>query len=352
MFEDTAHLHLNRDPKICPSLSSECNLVPCLLLGSKAALLALAFQLAIYLGWKALHEYSNPNNCKSLKIMSKDPPKSFFVLRHTYFSDEGPIQLGSIITNPLKADESINKGAILTIAEADKNNPNFEYEQTYTLKSPKNTTVGIFAKFLQVTGLDLSYTRNAVREDSWTFEKLERRMFTPSKTYVEQALKQQAITDAVSAKATSPNLYIVTGLCIGHGDTTHRWIRSTKHNPNATVGIDVPAAGASVGPRFSHDTEDSAEGEGKVKEVFVFAYRMKEIRYKKDMVYLKDYDKGELHNKNEVVDEVDKGKLTGLQLRGIRPKDVGAKDLSMEGELGYDDIGEEGEECELIVVPE
>jgi hypothetical protein len=283
--------------------------------------------------------------------MSKDPPKSFFVLRHTTFPSDGPIQLGNIITNPLKADDPINAGAILQIPEADKAKPYFQSEQKYTLKTPKNTTVGIFAKFLQLTGLDISYTRNVVREDSWTFQKLERRTFTPSKTYVKAALEQQAITDKFSARNASPNLYIVTGVCIGY-DATHAWTRSTKHNPVLTAGVDVTGGAAvSFGPKFSYDTEDYADGEGKVGGDFVFAYRVKEILYKKNIVYLKDYDKGELHGKSDAVGIVDEGRLVGIELRAIKPKDAGAKDVKVESEMGYDDFGEETEKCELIVVP-
>jgi hypothetical protein len=280
--------------------------------------------------------------------------KAYFVLRYTTYPKNGPIKLGSIVQDPLAPEDSINHNAILPIPESLLVHTVPKTDHKQILKTPANLTVGVFAKFLQMTGLNVSFDKTIVREDEWQFEKLERDMFKPTKEYVESALAAPALAAFVASQDVSPNLYIVTGINIATG-TTHKWKRNKTNNTNANAGINVDAGvGVTVGPKITYSKGDADEGEATIKDEFVFAYRVQEIEYKKNVVRLKDVFKGELHGKGDakVLEEAKKEKIESLGLRRLVESDAGGDDVDRKGEEGYDELDEEGEKCEIIVLPE
>jgi hypothetical protein len=278
--------------------------------------------------------------------------KAYFVLRHTNYLKDGPIKLGSIIPDPLAPEDSINHNTISLIPESllVSTVPKTNHKQI--LKTPSDLSVGIFAKFLQITGLNVSFDRTIVREDEWQFDKLERSIFKPTEEYVESALKAPELAAFVASQVVSPNLYIVTGINIATG-TTHKWKRNKIINTNANAGINVAAgAGVTVGPKITYSEGDVDEGETTIKDEFVFAYRVQEIMYKKNVVRLKDVFKGELHGKGDakVPAEAKKEKVESLELRRLVGSDAGGEDVDREGDEGHDELDEGDEKCEIIIV--
>lgn len=288
----------------------------------------------------------------SSRITMASSKKAYFVLRHTNYPKDGPIKLGSIIEDPLAPEASINHNEIPPIPESLLVPTVPKTNQKQILKSPAKLTVGVFAKFLQVTGLNVSFDTAIVREDEWQFDKLERFIFKPTHEYAHSALQTPQVAAFVASQTVSPNLYIVTGINIASG-TKHKWKRNRANSTNANVGINVASgAGFTVGPKFKYEAGNEDEGEATIKDEFVFAYRVQEILYKKKVVQLKNVFGGELHGKGDAKApvEIKKEEIESLELRRLVQGDAGADDVDRTAAEGYDELDDEDNGCEMIVL--
>ncbi|KAK3340000.1 hypothetical protein B0T25DRAFT_366964 [Lasiosphaeria hispida] len=185
---------------------------------------------------------------------------------------EGSVQLGSIITNPLRPQLAIFKPPLEEIDSRIHVSGRDEF--TSTIDTSENGTPALFSTFLSLFGLgdepSFHYDRKHVL--SYSFRKLHMRWFRPS-----DALKRKAVieTDRVAQFCRAGNykipVYMVTGLktISGAGVTT-----TSSRGNGWRVRLSVGAS--------STDSAEHAEAELEEPEPIVFAFQLTELRLSPD----------------------------------------------------------------------
>ncbi len=136
----------------------------------------------------------------------------------------------------------------------------------------------------------------------WHFDKLESETTVPRLANVQVAIKSDQVVAQINRSRFDfrKRLYMVTGVRIARGARLDQKV-SNDVGGEAKVGVDLTALAAvpvTVGPTVDASIKKSNHFSFKGSSDFVYAYRICEINYGKD-VYVKPYNKGETQGANE-----------------------------------------------------
>ncbi|KAI9148418.1 LOW QUALITY PROTEIN: Cytosine/adenosine deaminase or related metal-dependent hydrolase [Paramyrothecium foliicola] len=218
-------------------------------------------------------------------------------MRNTAYAPDGPIVLGSILSHPAEPENSINRNAIVPFAPDLPEDKTEEFNAIREVSSSGDLELGLFAKWMDGMGLDLGWKKTKAISDTHSFERLERKFFTPSTAYADKALRTPRTNTFENLAAA--NLYMVTGVQIAYGDS-RTGSQSSSSGCNATIGLDlttIGVLGASMGPKAAW-SGTKAESFGFERSTdFVYAYRVQEIFYRKNKIKLRSPMKGQTYGK-------------------------------------------------------
>ncbi|KAI9667665.1 MAG: hypothetical protein M1821_000482 [Bathelium mastoideum] len=265
----------------------------------------------------------------------------------------GPIALGNIIASWSTPEEALNSTD--STAQSPPLPQIYESIQT-NWKSEREKhragSGGVWASFLQFVGIggDFGLSSSKSDKDIYEFERLVTRYLVPSSKYIEEALSHPDVQDFLQRTKSRDPLYMITGIKLAIGATFARE-KMRERGINAQFGIDLTAAGMGttpiqVGPkvdlsRGSSDTESSS-----ALSDFVFAYRLRRIRFKKGIVVHEDYTKHALYSNTESLFEDEEG--AEIVPEGLFNEEDTAKGFGSKQEIeAIDD--EDGEACKVIV---
>ncbi|KAK0704630.1 hypothetical protein B0H67DRAFT_591875 [Lasiosphaeris hirsuta] len=196
------------------------------------------------------------------------PRAKTYILAPGWDLHEGSVQLGSIITNPLRPQLAIFKPPLEEIDSRIHVSGRDEFNST--VDTSENSTPGLFSTFLSLFGLgdepSFHYDRKHVL--SYSFRKLHMRWFSPSDTLKHKAVVE---TDRVAQFCRAGNykipVYMVTGLktISGAGVTT-----TSSRGNGWRVQLSVGAS--------STGSTEQAEAELEEPQPVVFAFQLTELR--------------------------------------------------------------------------
>jgi len=229
-------------------------------------------------------------------------PKFYYLTPTSEVLPNGPITLGSIISQPRGVNEPINDYPVPPESSAEKVWLHSATKNSVTVERNSEAHLGLFATFLQSLGINGSVEGKRSNNDSedWTFDQLKTVWFTPSIEYVKKSLEDRDVQDFIYENKSwltgRTKLYMVTGVKIAYGaSSTLSYTRSKGLSLH--VGFDFTPFGVpiNVGPdgQIQRDTNVTQSQEG--ADPFVFAFRLRQIMISPagDISH-KDYNEGAL----------------------------------------------------------
>ena len=207
----------------------------------------------------------------------------------------GPLCLGAIIRSTSSPQVPLNRASVIPVVN--ESLPVVETDWKKTITHETKFGFGLYAQFLQLAiggpGPEVEHSRQRV--NTFYFDTMTTLKFEPTPDYIHEAIQapsvQTYLKDHKQRFAPSVSLFLVTGMKIVKGANI-KYSTSATSGVAANVGIASSALGGmSVGPKghWTRTTED--ENEFKRGSEFVFAFRVKRLRFKKK-VEAEDYNKG------------------------------------------------------------
>ncbi|KAI9903645.1 hypothetical protein N3K66_000174 [Trichothecium roseum] len=217
----------------------------------------------------------------------------------------GPLRLGSIIRSTSTPQSPLN--ATSAVPVPNENPPVTETNWRKTVSSETGLGAGVYAQFLHMdAGPGADAERSCRTASAFAFDAVTTTSFEPTAEYVEEAVRRAEGVRAwrkeprqrfasVAGAATSPfssSLYMVTGLKVVRGARV-RYSTRRKTNMAVNGAVDLaPPFGVGFGPRGEwRAVEDEETGFDRDDE-FLFAFRVKRLRFARKKVKAEDYSKG------------------------------------------------------------
>ncbi|KAG4434253.1 hypothetical protein IFR05_010272 [Cadophora sp. M221] len=223
--------------------------------------------------------------------------RTYFLVPTRDTPPSGPIFLGSIIKSPRSPELSINGKKSPLLSALEVNVTRLVDSSRQLTKSGKGKT-GVWVEFLGGMGIgaDISGNWDNIEQSTYKFAELITKTISPSLAEISAIFNEAEVQQCLKDSRFRDNLYMITGIKIARGaDVAVSKIRSRGGNLN--FGIDTTPFGVpiQIGPDIEISKEVGQSFEEKHTEDFVFAYRLREIRYRKKVVEdQKEYRKGDL----------------------------------------------------------
>ncbi|KAL5319283.1 hypothetical protein ACEPPN_012333 [Leptodophora sp. 'Broadleaf-Isolate-01'] len=256
--------------------------------------------------------------------------KTYFLVPTRDTPPTGPIFLGSIIKSPRSPELSVNrkKSPLLSALEVDVTRL-FDSSRQLTRNGKGKT--GVWVEFLGGMGIgaDISGNWDNIEQSTYKFDELITKTISPSLAEISAIFNEQEVQQCLKDSRFRDNLYMITGIKIARGaDVAVSKIRSRGGNLN--FGIDTTPFGVpiKIGPDIEISKEVGQSFEEKHTEDFVFAYRLREIRYRRKVVEdQKEYRKGDLMGAGPRKQD---GHIGEGEMRGEEGKSLGEVDAEAE----------------------
>lgn len=164
----------------------------------------------------------------------------------------------------------------------------------------KTLDLGFSAAVLSLLPFGLSGENQTDRTHRYEIERVEERFFQPTPSYVRKSVSQPEVLAYLSKHKYRKSLFMIVGIKIGfNARITHSKSNALKTGVDATVpgaltGIPVDLTGD-----FGFQSMGNCYEQKVIPNTFVFAYRLREVRYFKAHGLTTDteYTKGaELHD--------------------------------------------------------
>jgi hypothetical protein len=206
-------------------------------------------------------------------------------------------QLSPQHRDPRQPAEILGPGP-LPIEEEEMRLENSEKENVAFSKAiTKSIGLGFSAAILSVLPFGIKGDRQSGTAHHYEIKRVEERVFRPSPSYVHQSVLQPEVLSFLATKVYRKRVYMVVGVRIGHDAVIiHERGKEiggkfSASAPGFATGIPVDLA-AKIDARRRNDLYQREH----LPDSFVFAYRLREIRYFKkskrtqDISYIKDAD--------------------------------------------------------------
>ena len=287
---------------------------------------------------------------------SSGPKKCYFIAPTRDCPPDGPIQLGSIIPVPVRADEPVNVNAPIPIPAASI----FKHEErgySFTKDRKIGGHLGIWASFLmQVLGIggDVETSGSNSKNDEWACDTLSTLWFTPTTDYIKQSIRDPGVESFLIENEVylgRDTLYMVTGLKIAYGASATRK-RAKERGINLHLGVDGTNSGVPVsgGPNIGVDKSTKEKESFEDADPFVFAFRLRQIKIKSaDEIKHKGLTRGAMLSIGPGSDDDEESKVE-IFVESVDNEDVGGREFGLEETGAMDDAEPTDESC-ICVMP-
>ncbi|KAE9978967.1 hypothetical protein EG328_001175 [Venturia inaequalis] len=281
--------------------------------------------------------------------------KCYFIVPSTAYPPGGPLTLGSVLSDFEDPESVINPNEVVPLPESMMVMQSAEYDTIRASHSSSAFRAGIFAKWLDGMGLDISLGRHSDAQNALHFVKLDRTAMIPDESYVDKVVQTPAVEAYIKASKFRANLYMITGIQVAIG-ARQESSRTSGGDGTMSLGIDGTAEGfpgASIGPSIAVEGSAGEQSSFQGSTDFVYAYRVKEVKYRKNKFVMKDKNKGQTYSKEED-DALEKQRQadqekqeTGGEIKvvGLSKDEVDVKGLQAEAAIDSD-----GEKVEAVFV--
>lgn len=163
--------------------------------------------------------------------------------------------------------------------------------------------MGLSATILSSLPFGIAGHRQISRTHVFEIDKVVSKTFVPSEEYVLKSMRQAAVLRHLAGHGYRKAVYMIVGIKIGcDARVVHRTQKSSHGKlsgtlPGLSVGIPVD-----IGAHVSGNARSDGREQKQIPGSFVFAYRLREIRYSKKSVlhqnwpFIRGADLHELHN--------------------------------------------------------
>lgn len=207
--------------------------------------------------------------------------------------DISSIRLGSIIESAWRPEEVISDDESPTI-EPGLIRRREDTSWSWTREVEQSAGGGIFASFLQLLGIggEVGSTVDKTHTEVFTVERMVTEEFSPDKGYLENCFQDLGVRDTFIGPGRKSKAYMVTGLKTAYG-AAKATETMKKKNWHARLGIDASAAmiPVSLGPG-GHWSSGVTERSSADESNFIFAFKLRRLRYKKGELTHERYDRG------------------------------------------------------------
>ncbi|KAE9374914.1 hypothetical protein N431DRAFT_557113 [Stipitochalara longipes BDJ] len=228
--------------------------------------------------------------------MMSNHKKTWIIVRGCQYQPGGTISLGQLLVKPFEPSLPLLPDGPLLLPTATVERT----RQTSVEISSLNSLGGSFQAWTSIDKLpvksDLVAKHHTSASVTWKFDQLDCEVMVPRLADVQSAINRDEVIAQINRKRLDfrRRLYMITGVRVARG------ARLQQQNEKASSGgakVGVSLAGLTAlpvkfgpGANLSRAASDNYSFE--TASDFVFAYRVCEIHYGKD-VYAKPYNKGE-----------------------------------------------------------
>lgn len=283
--------------------------------------------------------------------MSKYKP-TYFLTPPRPSPPDGPIRLGAIIPSPTQPDEPLY---LPPLPESTDTSTFTEYNWSGSHVKASSSHFGIWTSFLEIVlgiGADVKIELDQSLERKWDVERMTTQTFTPSHSFLEQAVQNEDVKRYITENRFREKVYMITGVMIASSST----VSSEKLQERGVymhAGVDATAwAGVpiSVGPEGKWKRKKETKESSQRPDDFVFAYRIRQIKIgrKGGIKSNKLYDKGALFDTHR---ERATREASEVEVEGLGDE-MDVEDIELESRKVKQEV-EGGQEEEFVcVLPE
>jgi len=236
--------------------------------------------------------------------------------------------LGGIITSPRSPELSVNSKNSPLLSKFEISTSTLR-DSTRTLSKGTKGKAGVWCEFLADIGIggEVSTKWDDTEVAEYKFEELVTNTITPGLDEVRKLFSDESVQQAVKDSRFGSNLYLITGIKIARGADV-AISKAKARGGNLHFGVDATALGVpiKVGPKFENERSQGQGLTEKHTDEFVFAYRLREIKYKRKKIETqKEYAKGDLmgHDQKGTESDSDEDEAGGEpELIGLESRDV------------------------------
>lgn len=280
--------------------------------------------------------------------------KTYFLSPNVDYPPSSNISLGRIWTDPSDPGTCINPDGPLPFPSNMQVQHGHKTDWRHKTSGEHKGVIGIWARFLQVVGLDAEarVTWHNSNGDTYEFKKLDTDFIDPTTEYYKQSVLAPSVAQYIVETKFRKSIYMITGVKIARGADVEQ-ARSEEAGTHLRIGVNGTTAGSPVaaGPEVSISSSGSETTSSKGSSDFVFAYRLREIYYSKGKVKHREHNKGALQDLSGSSTEKSKGDVfvnLPLEILGYAVEDVSGEDSAVSKGLAVDE--DNGEECNIVTV--
>jgi hypothetical protein len=269
--------------------------------------------------------------------------KSYF-LTPSWDLKPDEVTLGSVVANFKTPQKVLSATTLTTNIDTPIPPPIEEKPCSGTAKKSRQWSIGLFATFIQVITLggEVSFSSSSTLEVEYSCDSMETRRFTPSLSYIAKAAEDADVKDHLNMGGLGAKVFMVTGIKTAHNVTITTTEEKEKET-TAQVGVDIPAAQMTIGPKGSHKSTKYEKHTRTIAGPIVFAFQVEKIRVnRKGKAVSGEYIDGAMLARKEGGASDYIIERAGQELDKDEIDDFGVATRS-----GTDD--ETGEACEIIV---
>jgi hypothetical protein len=252
--------------------------------------------------------------------------------------------LGSVVTNPKLPQHAISVATLNSNIELPIPRPIEEKSCSGTAKKETKWSTGLFATFIQVVTLggQASFSSDSILQVHYSCESMETHRFTPTLAYITKVAEDTEVKSHLKIGGIGAKVFMITGVKIVSNITITTIEEKTKETV-AKIGVDIPAAQLTVGPKATYTLANYDKHTRTIAGPIVFAFEVEKIQVnRKGKVVHGEYIDGAMLAKKDGVatDYV-------IERAGQGLDEDETVDFDMSTRLGTDDTT--GEACEIIV---
>lgn len=190
-------------------------------------------------------------------------------------------------------------------------------------------------------GGELSYSSSSTTEVVYSAEAMETRRFTPSHSYIQKAVDDDAVKSYLKMGGKGTKVFMVTGIKTVQ-DVTITTIEEKANETKVQVGVEIPPAQLTIGPKVNYRPTTSQVRSSTIAGPMVFAYEVEKLQINRSGEgFTKEHVKGAMLGQKDDVEDVVKAACSKLDEDEL-------DDFGLEAVSGLEDAT--GDEC-LVVFP-
>jgi hypothetical protein len=209
-----------------------------------------------------------------------------------------------------------------------------ERNVVYQKQIHRGFDLGLSATVLSLLPFGLAGDRRNNATHVYQIERVEEKMFHPASEYVQKSVLQPDVLGYLARHWYRKSLYMVVGVRIGvNAEVTHSSTCERAGKMNVSVSGALTGIPLDVGGTSRCSASDKYYQRKSIPSSFVFAYRLREIRYSKryNVTRNTEFTKGaELHNlygrvraRNQLYEAVEyKGTEDEIKVSGLLEEDI------------------------------